>query len=722
MLFRSVTEVDNSGNGWVYSNNAFWVKVVVTDNNNGTAAANITETQGSVVFTNTYGTTPTNITITGKKETEGGYSGPAKTFAFTAAQVDGLGSDVYTGSESLGGPFTGSVTGEGTFSINVNGLKAGNKYYFKVTEVAGSDGGWEYSSNIYWVEYIVNDNNMGAAVANPGATQGSKVFTNTYSVTPANVTIGGEKKLEKGTYNGPDKTFIFNAVQVNGLGSNNAVAGALTGSASVTGAGVFAIDISGLEVNASPYFFKVTEKDESGSGWIYSNNVYWVKVVVTDNNDGTVAARITETQGSKVFTNKYSTPTTNINIPGSKEINGSYGGSAKTFTFNAVQVAGLGSDNAVAGGLTGSVSRAGAGNFSINIVGLKVSDSPYFFKVTEVDNSGNGWAYDSHAFWVKVIVTDNNDGTAKADITETRGSSTFTNAYSVTSTNITISGDKAITGNYNGTAKAFTFSAVQVDKLGGSNAVAGGLTGTAGVTGEGKFNISITNLKAGNTYYFKVTEKDESGNGWVYSNNAYWVKVVVTDNNDGTATADIKETQGSKVFTNTYSALPTNVTISGDKVIAGNYSGQAKTFTFNAVQVDKMGSDAAVASGLTGAASVTGAGAFAINISGIERNKETAEAKLYYFMVTEKGESDANWSYSNGKYWVEVSVKDDNNGKAVAEITNKSGSSTFTNTYTFEEIKPPTGDSSNMPVMVLLFAMSFTGVAFVVLKKKKRAA
>ena len=112
----------------------------------------------------------------------------------------------------------------------------------------------------------------------------------------------------------------------------------------------------------------------------------------------------------------------------------------KEFTFEAVQVQGFEDLTKVSDGISGSVRRLGAGEFTLRLFGLEIEKSPYYFLIRENSEGADeeGWSYSLREIIVQVIVADQGDGTSTATITERRGSEgmiitegevIFTNTY-----------------------------------------------------------------------------------------------------------------------------------------------------------------------------------------------------------------------------------------------------------------------------------------------------
>jgi pilin isopeptide linkage protein len=215
----------------------------------------------------------------------------------------------------------------------------------------------------------------------------------------------------------------------------------------------------------------------------------------------------------------------------------------RLFTFNALQVAALGSYTPT-GSLEGSGIVVGEGAFAIEVGGLKASGSPYYFMVTELDESGNGWTYDSHSFWVEVTVAVADNESLSVEVTQTSGGTAFENVYHRTpgSTDLVLTGTKRATGRALADGQ-FEFAVFE------GEAVVAHATNAA--SGHIRFSPIVYTEAGAHTY--TVRETSMPGGGWTTDGAAYTVIVVVVDNKDGTLTATAAYPAGGLAFVNAYS-------------------------------------------------------------------------------------------------------------------------------------------------------------------------
>lgn len=196
---------------------------------------------------------------------------------------------------------------------------------------------------------------------------------------------------------------------------------------------------------------------------------------------------------------------------------------------------------------------------------------------------------------------------------------------------------------------------------------------------------AITYTKVG-TYNYTVSEVTGDNDGITYSDNVAEITVNVTDNKDGTLSAQATIKEGTGVFTNTYSATGTT-SIEVTKDLKGRNNDEwidGDAFTFTLASTQDYGADVVMPQSTT-----------------LTIDKDTVDHKAsfgditfnkagdYEFKVTEVNDSKANVTYSTEEYTVSVHVEDENgNGTftVTPTIRNKAGekveSIVFENTYT----------------------------------------
>ena len=566
--FFKVNETAGGAGGWTYDETTFIIKVTV---DSVTGEVEVVNVSGSgalpVEFVNSYTTTDTNWIPAANKTVNGRIlEQMAEQFSFAVYDKNGL---VSTGTNNS----SGTVIFD---AVKYTFADAGNSYTYTIKETTASGGGWTCDVNEYSVTVTVKDNGNGTITATP-VYQGNSVptFTNTYTTGKKGGTINAFKEIT-GRANSNSVPFKFTLTEYNESMTATGYTDTVTISDTVTAGTPYGFSFTVPARDVGTYYYEIKETNGGAGGWSYDGNTLTAKMVVTDLNDGTASAAITfpEDSTNQTFRNSYTTASTSVVITGSKSITGPYTGVAKPFTFNAVQVTDLNSDT-ITGSLAGSDTVTGEGNFSIQIDDLTVAESPYYFKITEsqTEDGVRGWAYDKHTYWVEVTVTDKDDGTSEANITDTSGSDEFTNEYSFDKISLTLTGTKTSTG------KALVNGQFRFAVFEGSTQVA---IGTNNAAGELLFT-EIVYTQPG-TYIYTVRETSNSGNGWTIDTCEYTVTVTVINNNDGTMTATAEYPRDGLVFNNAYTPPETNpktISLNIRKILVdeqGNETGAGKKF------------------------------------------------------------------------------------------------------------------------------------------------
>ena len=669
------------------------VKVTVKDDGKGHITAETDpKTAPLFAFNNTYSTKPMDSAVTGQvqiKKALAGRSMEEGEFHFVLKNEEGKTLDNAVNDKD------GNITFKKLTFKNVG------TYNYTVEEVAGNDRHITYDTNSYNVSAAVTDNLDGTLKVTWTSGTGAILFKNTYTVDPTDATPSVEKKIAGGNP-AKDSTFRFTLT-----GKDNAPMpeGSKDGvkSASITGEGK--ADFGKITFDkAGTYTYKVAEENGNESSYNYDSTEYTLTYKVTDVK-GELKAEQSITAGDKsademVFTNEYAPASMDGDtaITGTKELTGRSMLKDEKFEFTlkagdeatqkAIDEKDIVLDDTSAG-LSGmrdgqkSTFSFGRAEFS--------KEGEYTFTVTEKDGGKAGMTYDTKEKTFKVKVAKEN-GVMTAVQEETP---TFKNVYEA-SGEFTPAGTKTLLSE-NGNKLSvkdnqFKFSVYYAGHTDGE-AVTTGTTGNGkdAEIGFGKLTYTISGLEKlvakgyadkaeldnGARYYidYVVVENASENNALQANTQAPTFRVEVTDNGDGTLTAESEE--GSKLaFENLYKSDKATVHFNGQKVLEGRPL-KADEFTFNVTSDEENAP-------MPEKTEVKNEEGGNIDFGTITYGKDDlgdATEKTFTYQVKESGEQPGVANDTETKT-VKVTVKDDGEGHITAETEPKEAPLfAFNNTY-----------------------------------------
>lgn len=656
---------------------------------------------------------------------------------------------------------------------------AGKTYTYEIVEVKGQNEAYTYDEAVNIVTITVVDNNNGTltvttTVKKNGEVVDTKVvstgdaeaapatapFVNVYNDVPES--LGGEGSVAinatKSLTNRPmaDREFTFHVTDKNEAQvatGNNDASGKITftpieyttdklNEDAEKGTATKSYDVE-KDAYTYTYQYKVEEDlsnvDEGVTGIV---TAFSIQVVVTDDGNGklTIAVVYPDGKDPLPFENAYGTSAkAAIHVNGQKVLNVESGNNAPDITGKYIFTL-SGSDGApMPEKATANNDAAGNVDFGKitytmqNVFGDKgvtaeaegteealtevmpVSDTrtkTFTYTVTE---SGTVEGVTNDAESVKtfnVIVTDNGDGTIKVDKDYTGFEFGFTNTYHVEPVDFDINDAEAgITVKKELTGRAmnageFVFELIS-DK---DKSVREAVNDT-----DGNVKFETMNFTAPGEYIYTLRERNTKLGGVDYDTTEYQVVVTVTDNGDGTMSAEAKLADEGKdvVFKNQYEAAPTSVMFGASKIYKGadlkdgQFTFVVKDADGNVVSEAKNNKDGMV------------------TFDTIEFNEEGT----YTFTISEKNDKQKNVTYDKAVYEVTVTVTDNGEGSLIAEVAYADGKApVFTNKYTKpEEPKGPTavktGDETPViPFIILMVATLaiIVTITFIFFRRKRR--
>lgn len=500
---------------------------------------------------------------------------------------------LYKGDKAEGTPIetvTNDEKGNITFQP-INYTEAGD-YEYTIKEVTGNDQTIVYDGQKVKVKVSVTDNKNGTldATVTYGGDKAVPTFTNVKPTT--DVTVEATKILT-----GKDLTadaFTFGLYDQAG----NEVAKGTNDRG-----GKVELAVKNLNLGEYDYTLKEEKAGQTVDGVAYDAKEVKVHVKVEQNQDDNNKTKVTVTYDgtatAPTFNNTYDAKGS-VTLTATKTIKVVDGFDHTTkpadgeFTFDLKDAAG----NVIA---TANNDADGKINFTR---GFKLADlggaasKDFTYTIVEQPGAEAGMVYDNHPLTYKVTVTDGGNGAlnAKAIVTSTSGSETFTNTYQPAATGLALGAQKSYVKKDDNTpivpkCGEFTFDVYEgnltAEQLAGAKPVR---TATNGADGSVNFD-AFSYAKPGTHEYTIVERKGDLA--YVTYDAAVHHAVVTVADNAGTLQASVAY-DGTNVtkpsFTNTYEAQATDsgaiaLTKSVD-VHDGSYQLKAGDFAFELVGSD----------------------------------------------------------------------------------------------------------------------------------------
>ena len=669
------------------------VKVTVKDDGKGHITAE-TDPNAAPLFTfnNTYSTASQDSSVTGQVQMKKALTGRAlKDGEFHFVLKNEAGKEV--------GKAVNDKDGNITFSKLT--FKNVGTYNYTVEEVPGNDRHITYDTTSCAVSAVVTDNLDGTLKVTWKSGTGAILFKNTYTPDSTDAAPSVEKKIA-GKNPAKDSTFHFTLT-----GKDNAPMpeGSKDGRKTVKITGEGKADFGKINfTRAGTYTYKVAEENGNESSYNYDSTEYTLTYKVKD-VDGKLKAEKSITAGDKnademVFTNEYAPASMDGDtaITGTKELIGRSMQKDEKFEFtlkagDAETQKALDEKDIVLDDTNASLSGMKDGEkatFSFGRAEFS-KEGEYTFTVTEKDGGKAGMTCDDNEKVLKVKVAKKN-GVMTAVQEETPA---FRNTYEAAG-EYTPEGTKTLLSEKKNklTIKAgeFKFSVYYAGHEDQKPVTTGVTTsGKDAAIHFGTLSYTVSELEElvakgyadkaeldnGARYYidYVVVENASENNALQANTQAPTFRVEVTDNGDGTLTAESEE--GSKLaFENLYKSDKATVHFNGQKVLEGRPL-KADEFTFNVTSDEENAP-------MPEKTEVKNEEGGNIDFGTITYGKDDlgdATEKTYTYQVKESGEQPGVANDTETKT-VKVTVKDDGEGHITAETEPKEAPLfAFNNTY-----------------------------------------
>ena len=636
------------------------VSFTVTDDGKGNLRVS-RKSDGSAAFTfiNTYSVTPKDSSVTDKiKATKYLTGRDMAEGEFSFELVEGEGKDakvVATGKNAADGKITMSP---------IEYTKAGTHAY-TLREVKGNIGGITYDAATYTIETVVKDNGDGTlGVEHKLKDVDEAKFTNSYKPGSKDSSVTDQITVTK-SLDGRDLKageFRFELVEGNNVvatGTNNADDKIVMDPVTYTAAGEHI------------YTLRETKAGATENGITYSTAEYTIVTTVTDNGDGTLSVEHKLQNAEKAtFENTYTvipkSSSVTDQITATKVLTGRDLKEGE-FSFELVE----GEDAKVVA--TGTNAADGKITMS-EITYTEAGKHTYTLREVPGD-AGNGITYDGKTYTIETTITDNGDGTLKAEhVLKGADEAKFNNGYKPNPDEFSVTDEIKVTKVLTGrdmTEGEFSFELVEGE---GKDAK---VVATGKNAADGKITMSPIEYTKAGTHAYTLREVKGNAGGITYSDAKFTIETTITDNGDGTlsATHVLKDVKAA-TFENSYSVTPIDAELDFDlsKAIDGRDWTDADKFSFTVTAPE--------GTPLPDPATVTVSKKDAEDgIAAIKFGKiHYTAAGTYKYEIRENAGSAAGMTYDGHVATAEVTVTDNGKGVLIANVTKKE-SGRFTNKY-----------------------------------------
>ena len=652
-----VREVKGDAGGITYSKNVATFKVTVAVNATGGLKADVEKISGETEFKNTYSVKPVEDQITATKVLTGRDLKEGE-FSFELVEGDKV-------------VAKGTNAADGTIAMDkITYDKPGTHTYTlreKLPNEAGLSNGITYDKTNYTIKTSVIDNGDGTLKVTH-TLEGSKTarFENKYNTAPNKSSVTDQITATK-TLTGRDLKageFSFELVEGNDVVARgtNAADGKIT------------MDkITYTEAGEHTYTLREVKVD-ADNGITYSTAAYTIVTTVTDDDNGklTVKHELQDVEKA-IFENAYSVTPNNSSvtdqITATKVLDGR-NLKADEFSFELVEdgeVVATGANDADGKITMGKITYTAAGKHTYILREAKGAE-------------GNGITYDSTTYTIVTTVTDDGNGklTVKHEL-QGANEAKFNNSYKPNpdefSVTDKIAATKVLTGR-DMTEGEFSFELVEGEGK-DAKVVATG-------TNDAKGNISMGAVKydkpGTHTYTLREAKGGTTSKGITYSDAKYTIETTITDNGDGTLSANHElESDKPATFENSYSVAPLDADLDFglSKAIDGREWTDGDEFSFTITAPD--------GTPLPNPATVTVSKRDAEDgIAAIKFGKiHYTAAGTYKYEIRENAGSTVGMTYDAHVATAEVTVTENGEGNLTANVTKKENGR-FTNTYSTE--------------------------------------
>lgn len=671
--------------GIAYSGNVAEITVTVKPNKKGELSADVKVTSGETEFKNVYAADPVESSVTDQITAAKSLTGrdlAEGEFSFELLEIaDKEVKPVET--------VTNGADGKVTFSA-IRYTEIGQHTYM-LREVKGDAGGITYDDTTYTIVTTISDNGKGQLVATHELKDAKDVksieFKNVYTTNAAEVSLVGKKNLQVADGLTPADIagkFTFTVTGEDGapMPANASVTNHAKGKVDF-GKITFTLDDLNKALGEKPekrehtFTYTVTESGEVAG--VTNDAKLSREVFFTVTDDGKGNLKVSHKPDGDVaftFTNTYNVTPVETSVTDQITANKVLTGrelAAGEFSFELVE-----GDKVVAKG-----TNAADGTIAMDkTIYDKPGEHTYTLREVNGGTISKGITYGDAKYTIETTITDKGDGTLKAEhVLKDAKTATFKNTYSVTPTDADLDFDlsKAIDGREWTDGDEFSFTITAPDGAPLPDPATVTVSEYDAKDGIAAIKFGKIRYTATGTYKYEIRENAGSTVGMTYDAHVATAEVTVTENGDGSLTANVTKKENGR-FTNTY-RTELNYTAAGGLWLSKYLDGRPMTegqFTFTVTPADDASARALGL--LPGANSFKSPAAAEATVglidilAGHEVIFTQADAgKTFTYTVAEKNDGQPGYTYDDAVRTVTIAIADDTAGTLTATTTVSGG-------------------------------------------------
>ena len=312
----------------------------------------------------------------------------------------------------------------------------------------------------------------------------------------------------------------------------------------------------------------------------------------------------------------------------------------------------------------------------------KPGEHTYTLREVNGGTTSKGITYSDAKYTIETTITDNGDGTLKAEhVLKDPEAATFKNTYSVTPLDAELDFDlsKVISGREWTDGDEFSFTITAPDGAPLPDPATVTVSKHDAKDGIAAIKFGKIRYTATGTYKYEIRENAGSTVGMTYDAHVATAEVTVTENGDGSLTANVTKKENGR-FTNTY-RTELNYTAAGGLWLSKYLDGRPMTegqFTFTVTPADDASARALGL--LPGANSFKSPAAAEATVglidilAGHEVIFTQADAgKTFTYTVAEKNDGQPGYTYDDAVRTVTIAIADDTAGTLTATTTVSGG-------------------------------------------------